>query len=30
MFSYCNGSRYEGEWKDDEPEGEGVMTWSDG
>ncbi|MBC8443040.1 MAG: MORN motif-containing protein, partial [Proteobacteria bacterium] len=29
-FTYSNGEKYVGEWKDDKLNGKGTFTWSDG
>jgi hypothetical protein len=30
IFTWPDGSSYEGEWKDDNPHGKGVFVWPDG
>jgi len=29
-YTFPDGQKYEGEWKDDEYHGQGTFTWSDG
>ena len=29
-FTFPDGSKYDGEWKDSSPNGQGTFTWSDG
>ena len=30
IFYYKNGSKYNGEWKNDKKEGKGIFYWNDG
>ena len=30
VYTFINGSKYEGQWKKNEPEGYGEMIWLDG